>query len=171
VTTTIKQRIAVAFLSFSAAAFIGLATKEGYTDKAVIPTKNDRPTVGFGSTFDEQGRPVKMGDTITPVQAVQRSLAHIQKDETALKKCVTAPLHQVEYNTMVDFSYQYGSDTLCKSSVVRLANAGDYAGSCRAYLQYRYSGGFDCSIPGNKVCAGVWGRSQDRYNTCMGEQK
>ena len=32
-----------------AAAFGALVTHEAYTDKAVIPTKGDRPTVGFGS--------------------------------------------------------------------------------------------------------------------------
>ena len=44
-----KIRVAVGALSLSAAALIGLATHEGYTGKAVIPTKGDVPTVGFGA--------------------------------------------------------------------------------------------------------------------------
>ena len=166
-----KMRIAIGALTLSAAAYIGLVDEESYTDKAVIPTKGDRPTVGFGSTFDDQGKPVKMGDTITPVQAVKRSYAHIQKDETQLKTCVKAPLTQVEYDTMVKFTYQYGVKKLCDSSIVSLANQGDYAGSCKAYLAYRYSAGYDCSTPGNTICGGVWTRSQARYNACMGEQQ
>lgn len=167
---SVKQRVALAALSISAVAYVGLIKDEGYTATAVIPTKNDRPTNGFGSTFDDQGNPIKMGDTVTPVQAVQRSLRHIQKDEARIKECIKVPLSQVEYDTVVNFAYQYGTTALCKSSIAKAANAGDYAGSCRGYLQYRFAGGYDCSTPGNKVCAGVWKRSQERYMTCMGAQ-
>jgi len=165
-----KQRVVLAGLSISALAFVGLLKDEGYTENAVIPTKNDRPTNGFGSTFDEQGRPIKMADKVTPVQAVQRSLIHIQKDETQIKQCVTVPLSQTEYDTMVNFAYQYGTGALCNSTIVRAANAGDYVGSCKGYLLYYKAGGFDCRIPGNKICAGVWKRSQERYTTCMEAQ-
>ena len=55
-------RITVAALSLSAAAFIGLVVHEGYTDRAVIPTKGDVPTIGFGSTRYEDGRPVRLTD-------------------------------------------------------------------------------------------------------------
>lgn len=164
-----RVRIAVAALSLSAAAFAGLATHEGWVEKAMVPTQGDRPTVGFGSTFREDGTPVQMGDTIKPVQAIKRSLAHIQKDELGIKACVTAPLTQTEYDLMVDFAYQYGFATLCKSSIVRKVNAEDYEGSCRAYLLYKFSAGYDCSTPGNKRCAGVWTRQKERYSTCMGQ--
>jgi len=166
------KRTQIAALSLSAAALVGLAVHEGYTDKAVIPTQGDRPTVGFGSTFKEGGAPVKMGDTTNPVQALQRSLAHIQKDEAGVKNCVTAPLFQHEYDTMVDFAYQYGTQALCKSSIVRLANAGDYTGSCNAYLRFRYAAGYDCStkVNGqpNRRCWGVWTRQLERQKKCLG---
>jgi hypothetical protein len=72
-----RARIAVAGLALSAAAFVGLVTREGYTDTAVIPTMNDRPTVGFGSTFHSTGTAVRMGDKITPVRAVQLVAGHL----------------------------------------------------------------------------------------------
>ena len=164
------ERRHVAALSVSAALLVGLAVKEGYTDKAIIPVQGDRPTNGFGSTFNADGSPVKMGDRTTPVAALQRSLSHIQKDETGIKQCVSAPLSQTEYDLMVDFSYQYGVAKLCSSSMVRLANAGDYSGSCRGYLRYKMVAGFDCSTPGNKRCPGVWTRSVERYQKCMEAQ-
>lgn len=167
----LKQRIAVTLLSMSATAFVGLTIREGYTDKAVIPTKGDRPTVGFGSTFRDDGTPVRMGDTITPQQAVKRSMAYIQKSETQIKQCVHVPLTQGEYDTMIDFGYQYGVSALCASSIVANANTGNYLGSCASYRLYRFSSGFDCSTPGNKVCPGVWDRSLDRYKKCMAEQQ
>ena len=164
-----RFRMPIAVVALSAAAYGGLVLQEGYTDKAVVPIPGDRPTVGFGSTFDERGNPVKMGDTITAPKAVARSLAHIAKDETALKQCVTAPVSQVEYDTLVEFAYQYGVDTACKSSMVRLTNAGQYAEACEAYLKYRFAAGKDCSDPANK-CRGVWLRSQARHEKCTSAQ-
>ena len=165
-----KQRLAVAILSLSAAGFVGIVQHEGYTSSAVIPTTNDRPTVGFGSTFREDGTPVQMGDTITPQRAVARSFAHIAKDEAGLKRCITAPLHQREYDVLVDFAYQYGVQATCNSTMVRQVNAGQYALACEGYKRYRYSGGFDCSTPGNRRCWGVWERNLKRYNNCMEAQ-
>jgi lysozyme len=169
-----NQRIVIAALSLSAVAFGGLVVKEHYTDEAVVPVKGDVPTLGFGMTKRPDGSPVELGDRTNPVEAIQRSLAHIQQDERGIKQCVTAPLHQAEYDLMVDFSYQYGVPTLCNSSIVGRANAGDYAGSCEAYLLYRRAGGYDCStlINGkpNKRCWGVWVRQQERHAKCMAVQ-
>lgn len=183
------KRSHVAGLVLSASAFIGLIAHEGYTDEAVIPVKGDRPTIGFGSTFKEDGTPVKMGDTITPQKAAARSLAHIQKDESKLKQCVTAPLSQTEYDLLINFSYQYGADATCRSSIVKMVNAGNYTASCEAYKEYRFvraAAGeiigngivlgkdgvlrYDCSTPNNRRCIGVWSRSKERYNTCIGAQ-
>lgn len=163
-------RTAIAGMALSAAALVALMTEEGYTSKAIIPVKGDIPTLGFGMTERPDGSKVQMGDTINPVQAVQRTLAYTQRVDSRIKRCVTAPLSQVEYNLMHNFSYQYGVGALCSSSMVRLANAGDYAGSCNAYLAYRYVGKFDCSTPGNRVCSGVWARSKDRHDQCMAAQ-
>ena len=163
------KRNAIAALSLSAAALVGLLAHEGYSDRAIIPVAGDRPTVGFGSTFRDDGSPVRMGDTITPPKAVARSYAHIAKDEAGIKRCVTAPLTQGEYDTMVDFAYQYGVPTLCKSSIVRHANAGRYKEACDAYLLYKRVAGRDCSIRANG-CYGVWTRSQDRQRRCLEAQ-
>lgn len=163
------KRNAIAALSLSAAALVGLLAHEGYSDRAIIPVAGDRPTVGFGSTFRDDGSPVRMGDTITPPKAVARSYAHIARDEAGIKACVTAPLAQGEYDTMVDFAYQYGVPTLCKSSIVRHANAGRYKEACDAYLLYKRVAGRDCSIRANG-CYGVWTRSQDRQRRCLEAQ-
>lgn len=166
----IHPRVAIAALSFSAAGFVGIAMQEGYTDRATVPTKNDRPTVGIGSTFRDDGSPVQMGDTIDPVRAIQRSVAHIAKDEAGLKRCVTGPMSQAEYDVLVDFAYQYGVPATCRSSIVRHINAGRYVEACNAYTLYKYSGGYDCSIPGNRVCSGVWKRNLERRDRCLGAQ-
>lgn len=162
-------RTSIAALTLSAAGFVGLIAHEGFTDKAVIPVKGDRPTVGFGSTFRDDGTPVQMGDTITAPKAVTRSLNHISKDESRLKRCVTAPLTQYEYDTLVNHSYQYGSAKTCASEVVRLTNLQQYEQACQAYLNWGRVAGRDCRIRSNG-CYGVWLRSQERVKKCLGEK-
>lgn len=170
-----KPRIAIGALSLSFLAFIGLADNEFFTDKAVVPTKNDRPTVGYGSTFWEDGRPVKMGETITPVRALKVAQAHITKEETIFRKSLPGvTLSQAEYDIYMDWVYQYGTGRWNTSSMRNLLLKGDYRGSCRAMLEYKYSGGYDCStlIAGkpNKRCWGVWERQMKRYDACMEAQ-
>lgn len=165
------NRKAIAACCLSAAAFVGILTHEGYTDTAIIPTKNDRPTVGFGSTFTEDGTAVKMGDKTNPVKALQRSHIHLAKSEAGIKRCVTGLLAQHEYDVLVDFSYQYGVAATCKSSMVKHINAGEYKQACDAYLLYKKSGGYDCSLPENKrICGGVWTRQQERKAKCLGAE-
>ena len=163
-------RIAFAALTLSAVGFAGLVLEESYTDRAVVPTKGDRPTVGFGSTFRDDGSPVQMGDTITPARAIARSVAHIAKDESGLKRCVTGAMSQVEYDILVKFAYQYGVAATCNSSMVRNVNAGNYRLACEGYTLYKYSAGYDCSTPGNRVCAGVWTRNLERREQCLAAQ-
>ena len=163
-------RIAFAALTLSAAGFAGLVLEESYTDRAVVPTKGDRPTVGFGSTFRDDGSPVQMGDKITPARAIARSVAHIAKDESGLKRCVTGAMSQAEYDILVKFSYQYGVAATCNSSMVRNVNAGNYRLACEGYTLYRYSAGFDCSTPGNRICGGVWTRNLERREQCLSAQ-
>ena len=163
-------RVAVAALSLSAAGFGAIVVRENYVGEAMIPTKGDRPTVGLGSTFRDDGTPVQMGDTITVPKAITRSLNHIGKDEARLKRCVTAPMAQVEYDVLVDFSYQYGVQATCASSMVKFTNAGQYAQACQAYTLYKRSQGRDCSKPehwGPHGCRGVWLGNLERRDRCL----
>ncbi len=44
------QRTAIAALSISGAALVGMLVHEGYRDRAYIPVPGDVPTIGFGTT-------------------------------------------------------------------------------------------------------------------------
>lgn len=165
-----NRKSAIAGLSLSAAALVALVTHEGYTDKAIIPTKGDVPTLGFGTTTNADGSKIKLGDTTTPVKALQRTLLYVQKADADIKRCVTSPLSQGEYDVYSDFVYQYGAGAFCKSSMVSNLNAERYTDACKALLNYRFAAGYDCSTPGNKRCWGVWERQKTRYDQCMGAQ-
>lgn len=188
-----RSRVAVGALALSAAGLIGLVYDEGFSDRSIVPTKNDRPTIGFGSTVWEDGRAVKMGETITPQRALRVASAHISKDEAAFRDSLPGvALYQEEYDTYINWTYQYGIAAWRDSSMRKRLIAGDYAGACDAMLSYRYltttretegwepykfdaSGKptrwrFDCSKPGNTVCRGVWSRQLERHAKCMAAQ-
>lgn len=152
---TTRIRVGAAALALSAAGLVGLATWEGYTDRAVIPIPGDVPTIGFGTTDG-----VRMGDRTTPPAALARALADVQKFEGALKRCVTVPLHQYEYDAYTQLTYNIGAGAFCGSTLVRKLNAGDYAAACAEILRWNRAGG--------RVVQGLVNRRQSEYNRCMG---
>lgn len=165
-------RIAVGVLTLSAGALVAMLSDEGYTDRAVIPTKGDVPTVGFGSTVHEDGSRVQMGDTVTPQRALVKALAHVSKDEAAFRASLPgAKLTQGEFDVYLDFTYQYGVANWRNSSMRRHVMAERYIAACDALLAYRKAAGYDCStmIDGkpNKRCWGVWKRQQERHAKCV----
>lgn len=161
-------RTGLAALGLSAAALIGIAINEGYTDRAIIPTKGDVPTVGFGTTTRPDGSPVQMGDRTNPVEALERKARDLQRFEGALKSCVRVPLYQHEYDAYVDLAYNIGPGAFCGSTVVRRLNAMDYEGACDAILMWKRVGAQDCSAPGNRVCWGLWQRRLATHQKCLG---
>ncbi|WP_213956359.1 glycoside hydrolase family protein [Variovorax sp. dw_954] len=170
-----KARIAVAILSLSAAGFIGIVSHENFTSTAVIPTKGDRPTVGFGSTFHENGAPVKMGDTTTPARALVKAQAHVSKEEAIFRKSLEgASLHQEEFDLYMDWVYQYGTTNWLGSSMRKDILAGNHARACDDLLAWRKAAGYDCStlVNGkpNQRCWGVWTRQLERNAACKAVQ-
>ena len=168
-------RVIVAALSLSAAALIGMVVNEGYTDTAVVPTKGDVPTVGFGSTVQPDGSPVKMGDRTTPVRALQTVQAHLSREEQQFRDSLPGvALTQGEYDLYVDFIYQYGIGNWRASTMRRNLLTDNYRGACDALLAWRKAGGYDCSttVNGqpNKRCWGVWVRQKERHARCIAEQ-
>lgn len=165
-----KKRIAIASLAFSAAGLVGLAMNESYTSKAIQPVKNDKWTIGLGSTYRDDGTPVQKGDTITVPKALQRTLKHVQKDEGIVKQCITVELHQHEYDFIIDNAYNFGAEKFCQSTMARKFNERDYEGACKEILRWRFYQGKDCSLPQyKKLCGGLWTRRQAAYKHCMNE--
>ena len=150
------NRTQVAGLVLSAAALVGIVAHEGYSDTAYFPVPGDVPTIGFGTTTD-----VKIGDRTNPIKALDRALKDVSKFEGAIKQCVTAPLHQFEYDAYVSLSYNIGARAFCGSTLVRKLNALDYAGACREILKWdRFQGG---------TLRGLTIRRQAEFKKCSGQ--
>ena len=164
-------RIAAGALTLSAAGLISIFVHEDYVSQAMIPTKGDRPTIGFGSTFHEDGSAVKLGESTTPVRAVLKAQAHIGKAEKLFKESLgDTKISQTEFDVYMSFVYQFGIHNWNTSSMLRHLVAGNYKAACDSLLLWKKAGGFDCSIPGNKQCAGVWTRQLERHANCIAAQ-
>lgn len=150
-----RQRSAIAGIVLSASALVAIVTHEGYSDTAIIPVPGDVPTIGFGTT---EG--VKPGDRITPPKALARALTDVQKFEGALKKCVTVPLHQYEYDAYVSLAYNIGPTAFCNSTLVKHLNGQAYANACQQILVWDKFRG--------KPLRGLTIRRQAEYRQCMG---
>lgn len=150
------NRTQVAGLVLSASALVGIVAHEGYSSIAYFPVPGDVPTIGFGTTGG-----VKIGDKTNPVQALDRALKDVSKFEGAIRQCVTAPLHQYEYDAYVSLSYNIGARAFCGSTLVRKLNAQDYAGACQEILKWdKFQGG---------ALRGLTLRRQSEFKKCSGQ--
>ncbi len=150
-------RTALAALTLSASALVGIAVHEAYRPVAYLPTPDDVPTIGFGTT---EG--VKMGDKITVERALVKLLADADKFQRELKACVgDVPMHQHEWDAYVSWSYNVGTGAACRSTLVKKLKAGDYPGACAELLRWDKQGGM--------VLRGLTIRRQAEYKQCMGQ--
>lgn len=148
------MRLKPAAMTLSASALVAIACYEGYSSIAYTPVKGDVPTIGWGTTSG-----VKAGDTITPTQALVRLNRDAQLAKAGLEKCVSAPLTQSELDVYVSFSYNIGTASFCKSTLVKKLNAGDYDGACAELKRWVYFQG--------KRLPGLVSRREDEYQRCM----
>lgn len=165
----LNARTAVAALSLSAAALVGILVKEGWVDTAVAPLPGDVPTYGFGTTTHEDGSPVRSGERIDPLKALVRAQRDVVRFEGGVKQCVTVPLFQYEYDAFVRFSYNVGTSAFCKSTMVKKLNAGDYAGACAEFDRWTMFQGKDCRVASNR-CSGLVKTRVEERALCEGKQ-
>lgn len=151
-------RTAIAALTLSASTLVGIALHESYRDTAYLPTKNDVPTIGFGTTDG-----VKMGDKITVERALVKLLADADKYQTAIKGCIgDVPLYQHEFDAYTSLAYNIGTGAFCRSTLVRKLKAGAYLEACKEILRWDKQAGL--------TLRGLTIRRQAEYRQCMGEK-
>jgi len=153
------NRQGVAALILSASALIGIAVHEGYREDAYIPVPGDVPTIGFGSTTNLDGSPVRLGQRTTSVEALKRLGKDVEKFEIAVKTCAPVPMYQYEFDAYVSLTYNIGPNAFCKSTLAKKLVQYDYEGACKEILRWdRFQG---------KPLKGLTIRRQEEYSTCM----
>ena len=168
------KRVAASCLAISALALGGIQTRESFTDHAIIPVPEDRPTYGFGSTFRPDGSPVQLGDKITRTQAdalLRRDIKN--KYENAIHQCAGDVLmFPYEFDSLVDLADNIGGHAVCSSSIIPKFRSGDYAAGCAVIKQFKYVQKRDCTLPENyHFCGGIPKDRERVYQMCMGNSK
>jgi lysozyme len=96
-------------------------------------------TIGRGTTIYPDGRKVRPGDRCTPQQADEYKAHDVRRFERAVENAVNVPLTSNQFSALVSWAYN------CKgwesSTLIRLLNAGDYAGAAAQLPRWNRGGG------------------------------
>jgi len=82
-----------------------------------------KDSIGFGSTFYEDGRPVKPGDTITLERANKLFDFIISKFTNKVKGLVKSEINENQLSALVSFAYNCGIANLMNSTLLKKVNA------------------------------------------------
>jgi len=80
------------------------------------------PTIGYGSTFYTDGKPVKMGDRISPQQAEDLLPAIVTKFAIEVNQQVKRKVYQREFDALVSFAYNVGVGAFSGSTLLQYVN-------------------------------------------------
>lgn len=80
-------------------------------------------TVGVGSTFFEDGTPVKEGDKITKERALQLFDNISAQFAEKVSKLIKKPLTDNQFSALVSFAFNCGIENLRTSTLLRKVNA------------------------------------------------
>lgn len=68
------------------------------------------PTIGWGATYYQDGRRVKIGDKITQQQADELFAFHLNEFCVEVKQLVKKPLNDNQFSALVSFAFNCGTD-------------------------------------------------------------
>ena len=117
------------------------------------------PTIGYGTTVYPNGIKVKLSDQKITQQLAESFLQnHVNVIEKEVSSLVKVPLKQNQFDALVSFAYNVGSDIdedtkaegLGDSTLLKLLNAGDIVGASKQFELWNKAGG--------KVSNGLIGR-------------
>ena len=116
--------------------FEGLSLKP-YLDAVNIPT------IGYGSTYYEDGTKVTLKDKpITEERATQ--LLEVIANKTFsenINKVVKVPLSQNQFDALVSFAYNIGNKNFNWSTLLKKLNLSDYEGASQEFGRWNQANG------------------------------
>jgi lysozyme len=111
------------------------------------------PTIGYGTTFYEDGRKVSLQDSpITETRAEQLLAIHLNTFAAKVEKMVTVSMTDNQFAALCSFAYNCGPANLASSTLLKKMNKQDYAGAAGEFEKWNKAGG--------KVLAGLTRRRQ-----------
>lgn len=98
-------------------------------------------TIGYGWTHPVDGISIDNGMMITSDKAENLLRVGIQKYEQNINRYVKVPLTQNQFDALVSFAYNLGSQALNQSTLLKLLNAGNTQGAAEEFLRWNKAGG------------------------------
>ena len=116
------------------------------------------PTIGFGSTFYENGKQVTMDDSsITEPRAIELLNHHLTKFATSLKSLIMKRLNENQFGAVVSFAYNVGVGNFKNSTLLKKINQNPNDATIEdEFLKYVFSKG--------KKLNGLVKRRQSEYD-------
>ncbi|MBF9235569.1 lysozyme [Microvirga alba] len=100
------------------------------------------PTIGYGATFYPDGRKVQLTDPpITETFATEMLRNMLGGFERGVLRHVAVPLAQHEFDALVSFAYNLGTESLPGSTLLKKLNAGDKRGAADQLLRWNRANG------------------------------
>lgn len=114
---------------------------EGFSSSSYLDVVNI-PTIGFGNTFYEDGRKVKLGEQISKTDALKLLEVIANRDfADKIFPSIKVKVTQNQFDAMVSLAYNIGAGAFLKSTLLKKVNAGDFAGAGEEFLRWNKANG------------------------------
>ncbi|WIA55086.1 lysozyme [Sphingobium sp. WTD-1] len=98
------------------------------------------PTIGWGFTT-WNGKKVQLGQKITQAEADAALIKEYDAYEAQVRALVKVPVSANQLGALVSFAFNVGVGALRSSTLLRMLNAGNYAGAAQQFARWDKAGG------------------------------
>ena len=107
---------------------------EGFKSQAYIDT-DGTPVIGYGLS-KIAGKPVQLGDRISPERADAALKSHLQEINQELAKIVKVKLSDRQKSALASIAFNVGVNGIKNSTLIRKINDRDFAGAANEFLRW-----------------------------------
>lgn len=138
--TSIKGRVAAVVLSLSLAGAGAIVAHEGMRKVAYVDP------VGVVTVCAGHTATAKLGQVKSEAECAELLKGDVKHAEKAVKRLVTVPLTQEQYDALVSFTFNVGETALARSTLLKKVNAFDCWGAGAEFMRWTQAGGKE--LPG-----------------------
>jgi lysozyme len=131
----IKQRLVAGVLSLSALGAAGIVAHEGMRKVAYVDP------VGIVTVCAGHTKTAKLGQVKTEAECQELLKQDAKHAEAAVKRLVTVPVTQRQYDALTSFVFNVGETSFAKSTLLKKLNAFDCWGAGKEFSRWTYAGG------------------------------